>query len=122
MYYVSDAEMCNTHEGREQARGHLLAYASICQEERAYELLTPNLHIADCQMLCQEEYAGRRRQMGKLFVERAMRVVASTDCAKSPESTLAIRYLLLMSIENAKNSTRNGFFFAKNTGFVYFAH
>ena len=102
MYYISQSPESNTDEGREKAQGHLLAFANICEKEKAYELLTPNLHTADCQLPYQEQFAGSPFQISEMWVERGMNVVSSTACKRTPEATLANRRLLAMAVDESK--------------------
>jgi len=81
---------------------HLEEFSRICQEEKAYELLTPNLHTANCLLHHMENFLGPLDQMSELWVERAMRLVSSTNCINVPESTLAKRYLIKAALEKAK--------------------
>ena len=100
MHHVSHGEGYKLEPST--ALEHLKEFSRICQEEKAYELLTPNLHTANCLLHHQENFLGALDQMSELWVERAMRLVSSTSCINVPESTLAKRYLIKAALERAK--------------------
>eukprot|EP00889_Picochlorum_renovo_P002896 jgi/Picre1/29926/NNA_005304.t1 len=100
MHHVSHGEGYKLEPST--ALEHLKEFSRICQEEKAYELLTPNLHTANCLLHHQENFLGPLDQMSELWVERTMRLVSSTSCINVPESTLAKRYLIKAALERAK--------------------
>eukprot|EP00889_Picochlorum_renovo_P006409 jgi/Picre1/33439/NNA_008763.t1 len=101
MHHLSHAEAARLEPSR--ALWHLHQFSRICQEEKAYELLTPNLHTANCLLHHQEAFLGPLHQLSELWVERAMRAVSSTSCINTPEATLAKRYLIRSALEKAKH-------------------
>eukprot|EP00889_Picochlorum_renovo_P004822 jgi/Picre1/31852/NNA_007200.t2 len=78
MHHVSHGEGYKLEPST--ALEHLKEFSRICQEEKAYELLTPNLHTANCLLHHQENFLGPLDQMSEsgwngpcvLFLQRVV--------------------------------------------------
>lgn len=101
MYFLRDSEETMSlsdwkhgrgKEARNNARGHLVEYAKIC-EEYMPALCVSNLHISICRLFDQEEYSGRPNICHDLFTERVVRHLKKISYRKNHEKSFVYRQL-----------------------------